>query len=115
MTCQPATISNDLDTLPRLPSCITAAPVETLEDIAFLSSASLNHLDLLMARDDVPVALIRTRLALQAAEASVKFSGRPERAGELRDAVHFLRPGDLRGPQERCICLGCAQWSDRSR
>ncbi len=26
------------------------------------------------------------------------FSGRPERAGELRDAVHLLRPGDLPGP-----------------
>ena len=51
-----------------------------------------------MARDDVPVALIRARLALRAAEACVKFSGRPERARELRDAVHFLRPGDLPGP-----------------
>ena len=26
------------------------------------------------------------------------FSGRSERAGELRDAVHLLRPGDLPGP-----------------
>jgi hypothetical protein len=28
----------------------------------------------------------------------VAFSGRPERAAELRDAVHLLRPGDLPGP-----------------
>ena len=66
--------------------------------MAFLSGAALNHLHLLMARDDVPVTLIRARLALRAAEACVRFSGRPERAGELRDAVHFLRPGDLPGP-----------------
>ena len=42
--------------------------------------------------------MLRDRLALRAAEACVAFSGRPERAGELRDAVHLLRPGDLPGP-----------------
>ena len=32
------------------------------------------------------------------------FSGRPERAPELRDAVHLLRPGDLPGPAgETCL------------
>ncbi|MEO9778034.1 MAG: DUF1403 family protein [Sedimentitalea sp.] len=35
---------------------------------------------------------------MAAAEACVAFSGRPERAGELRDAVHLLRPGGLPGP-----------------
>ncbi|MFG6511468.1 MULTISPECIES: DUF1403 family protein [unclassified Sulfitobacter] len=89
---------NDFDTLPRMPKWVTSAHAETPEDVAFLSGAALNHLHLLMARDDVPVTLIRARLALRAAEACVRFSGRPERAGELRDAVHFLRPGDLPGP-----------------
>ena len=42
--------------------------------------------------------MLRNRLALRAAEACVAFSGRPERAGELRDAVHLLQPGDLPGP-----------------
>jgi hypothetical protein len=42
--------------------------------------------------------LLRDRLALRAAEACVGFAGRPERAGDLRDAVHHLRPGDLPGP-----------------
>lgn len=42
--------------------------------------------------------MLRDRLALRAAEACVAFSARPERAGELRDAVHLLRPGDLPGP-----------------
>tara|TARA_R110002072_G_scaffold179901_1_gene336030 strand:+ start:7401 stop:8285 length:885 start_codon:yes stop_codon:yes gene_type:complete len=90
--------SGDLDTLLRLPEWVTSTRSGTLEDMAFLSGAALNHLHLLMARDDVPVTLIRARLALRAAEACVRFSGRPERAGELRDAVHFLRPGDLPGP-----------------
>ncbi|MFG6574175.1 DUF1403 family protein [Sulfitobacter sp. 1A15333] len=84
--------------IPRMPFWVASARAESLEDVAFLSGAALNHLYLLMARDDVPVALIRARLTLSAAEACVKFSGRSERAGELRDAVHFLRPGDLPGP-----------------
>ena len=71
---------------------------ETPEDVAFLSGAALTHLHLVLGRADVPQALLRDRLALRAAEACVAFAGRPERAGELRDAVHLLRPGDLPGP-----------------
>lgn len=86
------------ETIPTMPSWITAGTAEALEKMAFLSGAALNHLHLLMARDDLPESLLRARRALRAAEACVRFSGRPERAGALRDAVHFLRPGDLPGP-----------------
>lgn len=89
---------DDLDMLPRMPAWVTSARVETLEDVAFLSGAALAHLYLVLAQGDVPHALLRERLALRAAEACVAFSGRSERAGELRDAVHLLRPGDLPGP-----------------
>jgi hypothetical protein len=69
-----------------------------------LSGAALNHLHLVLGRVEVPQALLSDRLALRAAEACVAFSGRPERAGELRDAVHLLRPGDLPGPAgETCL------------
>ncbi|WP_417260238.1 DUF1403 family protein [Celeribacter sp.] len=95
---------NDLDTLPRMPAWVTSARPETLEDVAFLSGAALNHLHLVLGHDEVPQALLRDRLALRAAEACVAFSGRPERAGELRDAVYLLRPGDLPGPAgETCL------------
>jgi len=58
----------------------------------------------MLGREEVPQALLRDRLAVRAAEACVAFSGRPERAGELRDAVHLLRPGDLPGPAgETCL------------
>ena len=90
--------SIDTDTLPRMPAWVTSARPEAFEDVAFLSGAALNHLHLVFARDDVPQALLRDRLALHAAEACVALSGRMERAGELRDAVHLLRPGDLPGP-----------------
>lgn len=89
---------SDLDTLPRMPAWVTSTRAETLEDVAFLSGAALNHLHLVLGREEVPQALLRDRLALRAAEACVQFSGRAERAGDLRDAVHLLRPGDLPGP-----------------
>ncbi|WP_197922838.1 DUF1403 family protein [Thiosulfatihalobacter marinus] len=96
--------SIDPDTLPRMPSWVTSARAETLEDVAFLSGAALSHLHLVLGREEVPQALLRDRLALRAAEACVAFSGRPERVGELRDAVHLLRPGDLPGPAgETCV------------
>ena len=90
--------SDGLDTLPRIPAWVTSTHPETLEDVAFLSGAALNQLHVVLGRADVPKALLRDRLALRAAEACVACSGRPERAGALRDAVHLLRPGDLPGP-----------------
>ncbi|WP_150122263.1 DUF1403 family protein, partial [Sulfitobacter sp. HI0129] len=89
---------SDLETLPRMPSWVTSARAETLEDVTFLSGAALNHLHVVLGRAEVPQALLRERMALRAAEVCVGFSGRPERAGELRDAAHLLRPGDLPGP-----------------
>jgi len=90
--------SIDPDTLPRMPAWVTSARPETFEDVAFLSGAALNYLHLVLAHEELPQALLRDRLALRAAEACVGFSGRPERAPELRDAIHLLRPGDLPGP-----------------
>lgn len=81
-----------------MPHWVTSARAETIEDVAFLSGAALNHLHVVLEQNEVPHALLRDRLALRAAEACVAFSGRPERAKELRDAVHLLRPGDLPGP-----------------
>ena len=98
MTLTRHTHIDDFDTLPRMPAWVTSARAETLEDVAFLSGAALSHLHLVLASPNVPHALLRERLALRAAEACVAFAGRPERAADLRDAVHLLRPGDLPGP-----------------
>jgi hypothetical protein len=81
-----------------MPAWITSGRAETLEDVAFLSGAALSHLHLVVGREDVPQGLLRARLALRAAETCVMFSGRMERAGELRDAHAFLLPGDEPGP-----------------
>lgn len=90
--------ADSFDTLPRPPSWVTSARAETLEDVAFLSGAALSHLHLVLGRPGVPQALLRQRLALRAAEACVAHSSRVERAGELRDALAFLLPGDSPGP-----------------
>ncbi len=68
------------------------------DDVAFASGGALATLHIVLQRAQTPHALLRDRLALRAAEACVALSGRPERAAELRDAVHLLRPGDLPGP-----------------
>ncbi|WP_171181050.1 DUF1403 family protein [Ruegeria sp. HKCCD8929] len=98
MTYARLTIEDDTSILPRMPSWVTSARTEAPEDVAFLSGAALSHLDLVLTREDVPQTLLRERLALRAAEACVALSGRPERAGELRDAAAFLQPGDQAGP-----------------
>ena len=89
---------NDFESLPRVPAWVTSARHETPEDVAFLSGAALAHLHLVLAGKEIPQSLLRDRLSLTAAEACVLRSGRPERANDLRDALHLLRPGDLPGP-----------------
>lgn len=91
-------LTNALDTLPRMPPWVTSARAETLDDVAFLSGAALATLHLVAGRDDVPHALLRDRLSLTASEACMHMLGRPERAGDIRDAMHLLRPGDQPGP-----------------
>lgn len=91
-------LATNTETLPRMPSWVTSAQPETPEDVAFLSGAALSHLHLVLNDESVPHNLLRARLALRAAEACVTHQGRPERASELRDAVAFLRPGDIPGP-----------------
>ena len=91
-------VSDSFGSLPQMPSWVTSARPETLEDVAFLSGAALNHLHLVLNQKDVPQTLLRERLALRAAEACVAHAGRPERAADLRDAVGFLLAGDSPGP-----------------
>ncbi|KIC44864.1 DUF1403 family protein [Tateyamaria sp. ANG-S1] len=98
MTYARQSFSDDLKTLPHIPSWVTSRRPETPEDVAFLSGAALSHLHLVLSRDDVPQTLLRARLGLRAAEACVTHQGRPERSADLRDAVAFLQPGDNPGP-----------------
>lgn len=98
MTYTLAKMTDSFDTLSRMSAWVTSGRAETPEDVAFLSGAGLNHLHLVLGQSEVPQPLLRARLALRAAEVCVAHAGRVERAGELRDAVAFLQPGDTAGP-----------------
>lgn len=90
-----------------LPGWISAAPTETLEAAAFRSGAAVAHLTLVTAVSDMPLALWRDRLALEAAEACVGLAGRREGAGVLRDALYLTKAGDDPGPAGRVF----RQWT----
>lgn len=106
------TPERDPDMAARLPPWIASMRAQSLEEASFLSGAALSHLHLVLMREGVPLALLRDRLALRAAEACMTFSGRPERAAELRDALHLLRAGDLPGPAGE-IALGWRRATER--
>lgn len=84
--------------LPQMPSWVTSTGGETFEDVMFLSGAALSYLHLVVTHPTVPHALLLDRLALRAAVSCSAQFGRVQMAGDLRDAVHLLRPGDLPGP-----------------
>lgn len=98
MEHRPAADLSALETLPRMPGWTRGVRGGTLEEAAFQSGAVLALVHQAVGRSDVPQPLWRARLALGAAGACVALAGRPERAAELRDAVHLLRPGDRPGP-----------------
>ena len=88
-----------------MPAWIAAAQVDSVEDAAFLTGAAVSALQTVLTQPDVPHALLRDRRALSAAEASVIRAGRLERAANLRDEVHLLRPGDQTGPAGAVFAL----------
>lgn len=80
---------------------------ESAEKAAFRAGAALAHLGLVIAAEEVPPMLLRSRLALVAAEACAGLAGRREGATALRDALHLTKAGDDPGPAGRIY----RQWS----
>jgi len=83
---------------PTLPGWAVATRALDPEDAAFRAGAALAHLQGVRAAPGLPIALWRDRLALEAAVADVRFSGRSEGLADLRDALHLARPGNPLGP-----------------
>ncbi len=100
MTFQPATVSDDLMTLPKLSAWVTSGRAETLETVAFRSGAALTVLDQLVSDPSkgVPLKLLAKRLALTAATNTSKLEGRLAREVDIRDAYHLSPVGEARGP-----------------
>ena len=97
---------------------------ETPESVAFLSGAALAMLDVVL-RDPggtLPSALLRDRLALDAAVTCLKLENRNENPAAIRDAVCLARAGDALGPAGEMfvvwrklarINLASSGWKDR--
>lgn len=113
MTYQPTSISDDLTTLPKLPSWVTTARPETFETVAFRSGAALTVLHQLLSDPfhGVPVKLLANRLALSAATATSKLEGRLAREADICDAYHLTPPGEARGPDGDLLAF----WRDGGR
>ena len=113
MTYQPATVSDDLNTLPKLPGWVTSGSAETAQAVAFGSGAALTVLDQLVSdpAQGVPLKLLANRLALQAATATSKLEGRLAREADIRDAYHLTPVGEARGPDGDLLAF----WRDAAR
>lgn len=69
-----------------------------VEDLALAAGAAIGALDAVVRRQERWAGAWRQRLALAAAAATVRRSGRVEDEASLRDAVLLTRPGDNVGP-----------------
>lgn len=100
MIYEPASISGDLNILPKLPGWVTSGRAETVETVVFRSGAALTVLDQLVSdlSHGVPHKLLANQLALQAATATSKLEGRLAREADIRDAYHLTPTGEACGP-----------------
>lgn len=81
------------------PGWIRAEPAQDPDQARFLAGAALAALHPVgMGRASVPMALLCDRMALLAAEASLRLMGKPIGLAALRDAVHLIRPGEHPDP-----------------
>jgi hypothetical protein len=83
---------------PAAPGWAVTGRAADPEEAAFRAGAALAHLQGVRTQPGLPLTLWRDRLTLDAAAATVRFSGRAECLAELRDALHLARPGDPPGP-----------------
>lgn len=90
----------DKQTIQMLPRWVTSLQGQTLDTVAFTSGAALAMLDVVLGdpSDTLPGALLRDRLALDAAVACLKLENRNESAADLRDAVCLARTWEALGP-----------------
>lgn len=96
----------DIQTIHMLPRWVTSVSGQDTDSVAFTSGAALAMLDIVLhdPSGTLPGALLRDRLALEAAVACLKLENRREVTADIRDAVCLARPvrlgraGDALGP-----------------
>ena len=87
-------------TIHILPRWVTSARDQDTDSVAFTSGAALAMLDVVLgdASGTLPGALLRDRMALNAAVVCLKLENRRETTSDIRDAVCLARAGEALGP-----------------
>jgi len=90
-----------------LPSWVRRGEPATAGNLAFAAGAALGHFQLYMRQrgDVLPIGLMRDRLVMGAALASLAIEGRASTEAELRDAVLLTPAGDPVGPAGEALVL----------
>ena len=86
--------------LARLPQWVTTGHRDSVENVAFLSSAALTVLNALIGdpSEIVPSRLLANHLALKAAHATSRLEGRLADEATIRDAFYLTPQGASSGP-----------------
>lgn len=90
----------DSQTIHMLPRWVTSASGQDTDTVGFTSGAALAMLDVVLGDPNgtLPSALLRDRMAVEAAIACLKLENRHESISDIRDAVCLARAGDALGP-----------------
>lgn len=98
-------ITSDTQTIQMLPRWVTSVQGEAIDIVAFTSGAALAMLDGVLRdpSDTLPGALLRDRMALEAAVACLKLEGRTEKPPT--SATQSLWHGQGSRWGLRAICL----------
>lgn len=93
-------ITSDTQTIHMLPRWVTSVRDQDTDTVAFTSGAALAMLDVVLhdPKGTLPGALLRDRMALNAAVACLKLENRRESMSDIRDATCLARTGDALGP-----------------
>lgn len=93
-------VLSDTQTIHMLPRWVTSVQGQDTDTVAFTSGAALAMLDVVLndPNGTLPGALLRDRMALEAAVACLKLENRNETASDIRDAVCLARAGEALGP-----------------
>ena len=90
-------VLGDSQSIHMLPRWVTSVHGQDIDSVAFTSGAALAMLDVVL-RDPsatLPRALLRDRMALEAAVACLKLENRNETVSDIRDAVCLAQEASL--------------------
>ncbi len=113
MTMSFPSLANDARLPVTVPDWLRLGSDSQPEHAAFAAGSALTvlHGVLRDPEERLPLALLRDRLAMQAAIACLKLERRGDGQADIRDAICLTRPGDALGPAGEMF----ARWRDLTR